>query len=520
MSQSRHRTVVVLAAGEGKRMKSALPKVLHPLLGRTLLGHVLAAAAPLAADRTLVVVGHGADQVTAHLAEVAGGAEPVLQTEQRGTGHAVRIALEAAPDATGTVVVLNGDVPLLRSETVAALVAAHEAAGAAATVLAAEVPDPTGLGRIVRDGEGRLEQIVEERDASPAQRAIREINAGIYAFDAGLLRAALGKLTTDNDQGEEYLTDVFGLLVAAGETVAVHVAADATETLGCNDRVELAGLRRLLRDRINEGWMRTGVTLLDPETTWIDVTVRLDRDAVVDQNTQLIGATTVGAAATVGPDTTLVDTTVGAGATVLRTHAVGARIGDRASVGPYAYLRPEATLREKAKVGTFVEVKKSEIGEGAKVPHLSYVGDATIGARANIGAATIFVNYDGVHKHRTTVGEAAFIGCDTSLIAPVQIGAGAYVAAGSAITSDVPPGALGVTRAPQRNLEGWVERRRAGTASAAAAQRARQAAEVASPATAGEGAPPDPTSASEGEAIHAGPDADAGGLTTGDTATE
>ncbi|MFD0823279.1 bifunctional UDP-N-acetylglucosamine diphosphorylase/glucosamine-1-phosphate N-acetyltransferase GlmU, partial [Micromonospora zhanjiangensis] len=339
-------------------------------------------------------------------------------------------------------------------------------AGAAGTVLAAEVADPTGLGRIVRDEAGRLEQIVEERDATPVQRAVREINAGIYAFDAGRLRAALGKLSTDNDQGEEYLTDVFGLLVGAGEPVAVHVAADATETLGCNDRVELAGLRRLLADRINDGWMRSGVTILDPASTWIDVTVTLERDAVVDQNTQLQGSTTVGAEATVGPDVTLVDTVVGAGATVLRAHAVGAEIGPGASVGPYAYLRPEATLREKAKVGTFVEVKKSEIGAGAKVPHLSYVGDATIGARANIGAATIFVNYDGVAKHHTTVGEAAFVGCDTSLIAPVEVGAGAYVAAGSAITQDVPPGALGVTRAPQRAIDNWVLRRRAGTRSA------------------------------------------------------
>jgi bifunctional UDP-N-acetylglucosamine pyrophosphorylase/glucosamine-1-phosphate N-acetyltransferase len=468
--------VVVLAAGEGKRMKSALPKVLHPLLGRTLLGHVLAAVAPLGAERVVVVVGHGADQVTAHLADVAPQARPVLQAEQRGTGHAVRVALDDVPQADGTVVVINGDVPLLRPETVRALVEGHEAAGAAATVLAAEVADPTGLGRIVRDADGRLERIVEERDATGAQRAVREINAGSYVFDAGRLRDALGKLSTDNDQGEEYLTDVFGLLVAAGEPVGVHLAADATETLGCNDRVELAGLRRLLRDRVNEGWMRSGVTICDPATTWIDVTVTVRRDAVIDQNTQLRGATVVDSGAVVGPDVTLVDTVVGAGATVLRSHAVGAEIGPRASVGPYAYLRPEATLREAAKVGTFVEVKKSEIGVGAKVPHLSYVGDATIGARANIGAATIFVNYDGVAKHHTTVGEAAFIGCDTSLIAPVEVGPGAYVAAGSAITRDVPPGALGVTRAPQRSIEGWVAKRRAGTRSAEAAERALRAA--------------------------------------------
>ncbi|MGC4804510.1 bifunctional UDP-N-acetylglucosamine diphosphorylase/glucosamine-1-phosphate N-acetyltransferase GlmU [Micromonospora sp. DT233] len=530
MSQPNPRTVVVLAAGEGKRMKSALPKVLHPLLGRSLLGHVLTAATPLAADRTVVVVGHGADQVRAHLAEVAPAAVPVLQAEQLGTGHAVRIALDAVPEAAGTVVVINGDAPLLRADTLAALVAAHEEAGTAATVLAAEVPNPTGLGRIVRDATGGLEQIVEERDTTPAQRALREINAGIYAFDAARLRATLGKLSTDNDQGEEYLTDVFGLLVSAGEPVAVHVAADHTETLGCNDRVELATLRRLLRDRVNERWMRTGVSILDPATTWIDVTVAVDRDAVIDQNTQLRGGTVVGAAAVIGPDVTLIDTVVGPEATMLRSHAVGAEVGPGASVGPYAYLRPAAKLAEKAKVGTFVEVKNSEVGAGAKVPHLSYVGDATIGAKANIGAATIFVNYDGVNKHRTTVGEAAFVGCDTSLIAPVEVGPGAYVAAGSAISQNVPAGALGVTRAPQRNIDGWVARRRAGTASAAAAERATRAAAGGAEGAAGgaagtaaggaEDASGGASAAREGEAMHRGAEAVPPPSGGGDTATE
>ncbi|MFG1674252.1 bifunctional UDP-N-acetylglucosamine diphosphorylase/glucosamine-1-phosphate N-acetyltransferase GlmU [Micromonospora sp. NPDC049282] len=477
VSQPHLRTVVVLAAGEGKRMKSSLPKVLHPLLGRTLLGHVLVAAEPLGADRTVVVVGHGADQVRAHLTEVAPAATPVLQERQLGTGHAVRIALDAVPDATGTVVVINGDVPLLRPETVAALVEAHEDAAAAATVLAAEVPDPTGLGRIVRDVQGRLEQIVEERDATPQQRALREINAGIYAFDLARLREALGKLSTDNDQGEEYLTDVFALLRDAGEPVAVHRAADHVETLGCNDRVELAGLRRLLRDRVNEGWMRTGVSILDPHTTWIDVTVTLERDAVIDQNTQLQGGTTVGAGALVGPDTTLVDTVVGEDASVVRSHAVGAEVGPQASVGPYAYLRPESRLARKAKVGTFVETKKASIGEGSKVPHLSYVGDATIGDHSNIGAASVFVNYDGVRKHHTTIGSHARTGADNMFVAPVRVGDGAYTAAGSVITADVPAGAMAVARGQQRNVEGWVLRKRAGTA---AAEAARQAVEGAS----------------------------------------
>ncbi|MCO8272476.1 bifunctional UDP-N-acetylglucosamine diphosphorylase/glucosamine-1-phosphate N-acetyltransferase GlmU [Actinoplanes sp. TRM 88003] len=471
MSQA-PRTVVVLAAGEGKRMKSATPKVLHPLLGRTLVGHVLSAAAPAGADRTIVVVGHKAEQVEAHLAEVAPAATPVLQAQQNGTGHAVRLALEAAPEVTGTVVVLNGDVPLLRAETVSSLIEAHESGARGATVLAAEVGNPSGLGRIVRDAAGNLERIVEERDASAEVRAIREINAGIYAFDAASLREALSKLSTDNDQGEEYLTDVFGILASVGHPVGVFVAPDADETLGCNDRAELASLRALMRDRVNEAWMRAGVSILDPSTTWIDVTARLEPDAEIDQNSQLLGETTVAAGAIVGPDTTLIDSTVGAGAVVLRTHSIGAEIGAEATVGPFSFLRPGTRLGRKAKVGGFVETKNAELGDGAKVPHLSYVGDATIGAKANIGAGTIFANYDGVTKSHTTVGEAAFVGSDTVLIAPVEIEPGAYVAAGSAIQKDVPAGSLGVTRAPQRNVENWVTRRRAGTVSAEAAERA------------------------------------------------
>nr|WP_240669847.1 bifunctional UDP-N-acetylglucosamine diphosphorylase/glucosamine-1-phosphate N-acetyltransferase GlmU [Actinoplanes solisilvae] len=453
-------------------MKSATPKVLHPLLGRTLLGHVLTASASAGAERTIVVVGHKAEQVEAHLAEVAPAATPVLQAEQNGTGHAMRIALEAVPEATGTVVVLNGDVPLLRAETVASLIAEHEAGARGATVLAAEVGDPAGLGRIVRDAAGNLEKIVEERDASPEVRTIREINAGIYAFDVVSLREALSKLSTDNDQGEEYLTDVFGILASVGRPVGVFVAPDADETLGCNDRAELARLRALLRDRTNEAWMRSGVSILDPSTTWIDVTVTLEPDAEIDQNSQLLGETSVAAGAIVGPDSTLIDTTVGAGAVVLRTHSIGAQIGAEATVGPFSFLRPGTRLGRKAKVGGFVETKNAELGEGAKVPHLSYVGDATIGAKANIGAGTIFANYDGVNKSHTTVGEAAFVGSDTVLIAPVEIEPGAYVAAGSAIDKRVPAGSLGVTRAQQRNVENWVLRRRAGTVSAAAAERA------------------------------------------------
>jgi bifunctional UDP-N-acetylglucosamine pyrophosphorylase / glucosamine-1-phosphate N-acetyltransferase len=466
------RTVIVLAAGEGKRMKSAVPKVLHPLLGRTLLGHVLAATAPLGAARTLVVVGNGADQVRAHLAATAPEAEPVLQERQHGTGHAVRIALPAEVD--GTVVVLNGDLPLLRPETLAALVDSHEADGRAATLLTAEVPDPTGLGRIVT-GPGGLERIVEERDAGPDQRAIRLINAGAYAFDAALLRDALAKLSTDNDQGEEYLTDVLGLLVAAGHRVATHRTGDPDEALGVNDRVQLAQLRALLRDRINGYWMRAGVSIVDPATVWLDVTVTLDRDVVVEPNTQLRGATSVGEGAAIGPDTTLTDVEVGPRAAVVRAHGSASRIGPGASVGPYAYLRPGTVLGEAGKIGTFVETKNAQIGTGTKVPHLSYVGDATIGEHTNIGAATVFVNYDGVAKHRSVIGSHARTGADNMFVAPVEVGDGAYTGAGTVVRRDVPPGALAVSGGPQRNFERWVDQRRPGTPAAEAAARARAA---------------------------------------------
>jgi len=468
------RTVIILAAGEGKRMKSAVPKVLHPLLGRTIVGHVVATAATLTADRTLVVVGRGADEVTPHLAGIAPDAVPVLQAAQRGTGHAVRLALEAVP-GEGTVVVLNGDVPLLRPETLAALVTEHENAGAAATVLTAELADPTGLGRIVRDATGGLAAIVEERDATVEQRAIREINGGVYAFDGAQLSAALGKLTTENDQGEEYLTDVIGLFVAAGQRVVAYPATDPTETLGVNDRAELAGLRAVLRDRVNRRWMRDGVTILDPATTWIDVTVTLGRDVVLEAHTQLCGATAVGDEAVVGPDTTVVDSTIGEGASVVRAHVIGSEIGPRASVGPYAYLRAGTRLARSSKVGTFVETKNADIGEGTKVPHLSYIGDATIGEQTNIGAASVTANYDGVNKNRTVIGSHVRIGVDNMFVAPVEIGDGAYTGAGSVVRRNVPPGALAVSGGPQRILDGWVEKHRPGSAAAEAAARAQTA---------------------------------------------
>jgi bifunctional UDP-N-acetylglucosamine pyrophosphorylase/glucosamine-1-phosphate N-acetyltransferase len=464
--------VVVLAAGQGTRMRSATPKVLHTLGGRSLLGHVLAAAEPLNAGATVVVVGAGRALVEEHLAQVLPGALPVVQEEQRGSGHAAAVALDALPDLEGPVLLVNGDAPLLRAGTVTGLVQAHVAAGSVLTVLTAEVDDPTGLGRIVRGPDGRVRAIVEERDATDEQRAIREINAGVYIGDAAAIRRALRGIGSDNDQGEQYFTDVLGLLVEEGAPVGGHVAEDPYDVLGCNDRAELAARRRTLNDRVLDDLMRAGVTVVDPLTTWVDVTCTVGPDAVLEPGTQLRGTTSVASGAVVGPDSTLADTSVGAGASVVRSHVLGAVIGAGATVGPFSYLRPGTRLARGAKVGAFVETKNVEVGEDSKVPHLSYVGDATIGRGANIGAATVFVNYDGVAKHHTTVGDHVRIGSDTMLVAPVTVGDGAYTAAGTVVTTDVPPGAIAVARAPQRNVAGWVRRRRPGSAAAKAAEAA------------------------------------------------
>ncbi|MCX4778864.1 bifunctional UDP-N-acetylglucosamine diphosphorylase/glucosamine-1-phosphate N-acetyltransferase GlmU [Streptomyces sp. NBC_01264] len=474
MSANRPAAVVVLAAGEGTRMKSATPKVLHEIGGRSLVGHVVAASRELDPTHLVVVVGHAREQVTAHLASIDADVRTAVQYEQNGTGHAVRMALEelGSDQPAGTVVVVCGDTPLLTGETLAALTATHEADGNAVTVLTAEVPDSTGYGRIIRGADGAVTAIVEHKDATDAQRAIREINSGVFAFDGTLLADALGKVRTDNSQGEEYLTDVLGILREAGHRVGAAVGADHRQILGINNRVQLAEARALLNARLLESAMLAGVTIVDPASTLVDVTVTFGQDAIVHPGTQLLGTTHIAEQAEVGPNTRLKDTHVGAGARVDNTVADTAVVGPSASVGPFAYLRPGTNLGAKAKAGTYVEMKNATIGEGTKVPHLSYVGDATIGEYTNIGAASVFVNYDGEHKHHTTVGSHCKTGSDNMFVAPVTIGDGAYTAAGSVITKDVPPGALAVARGQQRNIEGWVARKRPGSAAATAAQSA------------------------------------------------
>jgi len=487
-------------------MKSATPKVLHDICGRTLIGHVVAAARSLDPEHLVVVVGHARDQVTAHLAEIdaqsgrqygpesapAGRTRTAVQHEQKGTGHAVRMALEAlAADGAspaGTVVVTCGDTPLLTGATLQALADAHSADGNAVTVLTAQVPDATGYGRIVRDpADGAVTAIVEHKDADEAQRAIREINSGVFAFDGRLLAEALGEVRTDNSQGEEYLTDVLGILRESGHRVGACVAADHTEIAGINNRVQLAAARRTLNDRLLESAMLAGVTVVDPASTWLDVSVTYEPDAVVLPGTQLTGGTRLGAGCVVGPHSRLTDTVVGDGATASNVVAEGAEIGPQASVGPFTYLRPGTKLGVRAKAGGFVEMKNAEIGDGTKVPHLSYVGDASVGEHSNIGAATVFVNYDGEDKHRTSIGSHCKTGADNMFVAPVTVGDGVYTAAGSVITKDVPPGSLAVARGQQRNIAGWVARKRPGSAAAQAAESALREADEKPDERAGEG---------------------------------
>ncbi|MEV8568179.1 bifunctional UDP-N-acetylglucosamine diphosphorylase/glucosamine-1-phosphate N-acetyltransferase GlmU [Streptomyces sp. NPDC051322] len=466
--------VVVLAAGEGTRMKSATPKVLHEISGRSLVGHVVTAARELDPEQLVVVVGHAREQVRAHLAEIDPGVRTAVQHEQNGTGHAVRMALEELAEVPdGTVVVVCGDTPLLTGATLTALAATHAADGNAVTVLTAEVPDATGYGRIVRDhASGAVTAIVEHKDASEGQLALREINSGVFAFDGRLLADALGKVRTDNSQGEEYLTDALGILREAGHRVGASVAGDHREIVGINNRVQLAQARALLNARLLERAMLAGVSVIDPSSVFIDVTVTFEQDAVIHPGTQLLGSTHLAEGAEVGPNSRLTDTAVGRFARVDNTVADRAEVGEESTVGPFAYLRPGTRLGAKGKIGTYVETKNATIGEGTKVPHLSYVGDATIGEYTNIGAASVFVNYDGQDKHHTTVGSHCRTGSDNMFVAPVTVGDGAYTAAGSVITKDVPAGALAVARGQQRNIDGWVARKRPGSAAAQAAQSA------------------------------------------------
>ena len=447
-----------MAAGKGVRMCSRVPKVLHDLCGRPLGLWPVHAALEAGAAR-VVVVGGPDRALEGYLPD---GAELAVQEVADGTGGAVRAAAAHFADAQGPVIVLSGDVPLITGGAIQALAAAHGASTAAATLLTTELPDPAGLGRVVRAPDDTVERVVETRapgDAMPQELGIREVNAGIYAFSPGPLTAALKELGTDNAQAELYLPDVVPALRAAGHTVAAHRVDDVALTLGVNDRVQLALVRAVMQERILERLSLDGVTFIGHSGVSVDATVRLGPDTVVEPGCVLRGTTTAGEGCHIGPNATLIDARLGSEVTVVSSHLVDCDLHDRVSVGPFSYLRPGTVLGEGAKAGTFVEIKNSDVGEGAKVPHLSYLGDADVGAGSNLGAATITANYDGRRKHRTTIGTRVRTSVDTTLVAPVELGDDAYTAAGSVITEDVPPGALGVARERQRNIEGYAQRR-------------------------------------------------------------
>jgi len=451
-------TVVILAAGEGTRMRSALPKVLHPICGRPMILWPLLAARAAGAERVVVV-----DNPKRRLAEhLPAGVEVAIQAEPRGTGDAVAAATGAI-DPAAPVLIVNGDMPLITGEAIAALVAAHEEAGAAATIASMELADPSGYGRVVRGADGSVERVVETKapgDATKQELSIREVNAGLYLFDGGALLGALERLGADNAQGELYLPDVLPLLRADERLVQAYPLADPDLALGVNDRVDLAHVTGLAQRRIHAAHQRAGVTIVDPASTVIEADVSLGQDTVIEPSTFLRGSTTIGGGCRIGPLTTVIDCELADGVTVRQSHLEGARAADGVSIGPFAYLRPAAVLEAGAKAGTFVEIKNSTVGAGSKVPHLSYVGDTDIGEGSNLGAGTITANYDGKRKHRTTIGDRVKISVDTALVAPVTVGDDAYTAAGSVITKDVPPGALGVARQRQSNLEGYADRRK------------------------------------------------------------
>jgi bifunctional UDP-N-acetylglucosamine pyrophosphorylase/glucosamine-1-phosphate N-acetyltransferase len=450
--------VVILAAGLGTRMKSEAPKVLHEVCGRPMLSYVIDAALSVSPARIVVVTGPDQDAI-AEILPV--GCERAVQQERRGTGDAVRAGLVPLHDFSGDVMVLYGDVPLVDDGFVEALARTHVEADAAATLTIVTLDDPAHYGRIERDDAGRVTRIVEYRDADASAREIREINVGLYVFRADALRPALRRLTSDNEQGELYLTDVVHLLIDAEHTVTVHESDDPEMCMGVNSRVELALVNAAMRRRLLERLMLAGVTVEDPETTYVDWGVEVGRDTFVRAGTHLLGRTTIGAACEIGPGAFLRDAFVGDRVRVISSNLSECVIGSNCSVGPYAFIRPNTVLAEGAKAGTFVEIKNSRIGEGSKVPHLSYVGDAVIGRGSNIAAGNITANYDGFEKHPTTIGDNVRTGSDTTLVAPVTLGDGAFTAAGSVITRDVPPGALGVARGRQENVDGYAARRAA-----------------------------------------------------------
>ena len=451
-----HLETIILAAGKGTRMKSKMPKVLHKVGGKPMLQHVIDAAKKAGSSREVVVIGSGAELVT----EVISGVEFVLQEEQLGTGHAVLSAKKNFEQAEGTVLILCGDTPLLTSKLLQDLTEAHEKSNCAATVLTAKMPDATGYGRIIREEDGGFGKIVEEKDANEFEKKIREVNAGVYCFDVQKLFGALEKVSNDNAQGEYYLPDVLTILKDAGEKVSAFTAQYADETLGINSRVQLAAADKIFRMKKNRELMDSGVTIIDPNTTFIDYDTQIGQDTIIHPNTYIEGKTTIGEDCAIGPNIRFVDMKVGNKVTAQFSYCHEAEICDGVTLGPYVHIRPGTTIGENVKIGNFVEIKNSNVGKDSKLPHLQYIGDTDMGSGVNIGCGTVTCNYDGKNKFRTKIGDNVFIGCNTNLVAPVKVGDGAYIAAGSTITKDVPKNNLAVARARQTNIEVWNDRRK------------------------------------------------------------
>jgi len=463
--------VIILAAGDSKRMKSKQSKVLHKVAGRSVIENLLSSVEKLQAKNLTVVVGANKDEVVEHLGQVAPKAKTVFQEKRDGTGGATQLAL-AEHKGDGTVLILAGDTPLLTHQTLSEFVQVHQKEKQSASVLTAILPDPTGYGRVIRGDDNQIFKIVEEKDASELEKEVDEINTGVYLLDLSLLKDVIKNLKSNNAQSELYLTDVISLINAAGKKSYAVLSNDYTETLGINDRTQLAEVCAIMRDRINNQHMLNGVAIVDPATTWIDHGVEIESDVVIYPGSAISGKTVIKSGAVIGPRTSLDDCIVETGAKVIESNCTQSKIGKDAKVGPFTYLRKGTVLANESKAGAFVEIKNSTVGEGTKVAHLSYVGDAEIGKESNIGAATIFVNYDGESKHKSKVGDHVRIGSDTMLVAPVSVGDGAYTAAGSVINEDVPAGAIGIGRARQVNILGWVLKKRKDSKSAAAAKKA------------------------------------------------
>ncbi len=446
---------IVLAAGQGKRMKSKLYKVLHPVCGKPMVGHVLDTVHTASSDRTVVIVGHGAEAVKQYLGDRA---EYVLQEQQLGTGHAVRQAEPLLGGEEGTTIVICGDTPLVKPETLQAMLEVHASNGAASTVLTASFENPTGYGRVITDAQGVVQRIVEQKDCTPEEAAVKEINTGTYCFDNRKLFSALAKVTNGNAQGEFYLTDVIGIFKESGEAVQRYCTDDLAEAIGVNDRVALAEAERFMRERINKRHLLEGVTIIDPASTYIEADVKIGSDTVLYPGTVLRGGTVIGEDCLIGPQADIVNCVIGTGVAVKYSVAADSVLGDGSTVGPYANLRPGTTLGQNCKIGDFVELKNAQLDDGSKVSHLSYVGDAKVGKEVNIGCGAITVNYDGFNKAITEIGDNAFIGSNVNLIAPVKVGDGAYVVAGTTITHDVPAGDLAIARERQVNKPGYADK--------------------------------------------------------------